>query len=211
MSLQTSHRHLLLAICLTLMGLGYQPAYGQSLVNQSVHLGAGSSHFSTEGPFNGCGVLLNAGWQKTLKQQTLRFSPDLTAAFYNNDCTESPNRADYTALTGRAILNFDFIQSRQFAAFIGGGPVFNYTFGEFIPAINPNNPLPDPLLQAETQFHPGMAINVGLRFLPRNGRLGFEMLPVNVQFDFSDYAELVFFARLFYSLDVRRNPKEERR
>lgn len=193
-----------------LLLLGTLPTVlAQQVVNQSIHLGAGSSHFSTEGPFNGCGVLVNAGWQKTLKNRELRFSPDLTAGFYDNNCTDNLIKANYTSLTLRGILNYDFIQAGNFAAFIGGGPVINYSFGNTF-TDEPNVP-PEFLRVRETQFHPGVAVNVGLRFLPGNGRLGFEMIPVNVQFDFSDYAELIFFARFFYSLDARRNPKVEKR
>lgn len=185
----------------------------QNVAQQSVHLGGGSSHFATQGPFNGCGLLINAGWQKTLKNQSLRFSPDLTAGFYNNNCTDDAFRADYTSLTFRGIFNFDFIQSGNFAAFIGGGPVVNYSFGDLtgLRTMNPNDPRLDLIPSRETQFHPGMTFNIGLRFMPKKYRLGFELIPVNAQFDFSDYSELIFQARFFYKLDTRRNPVVEKR
>ena len=177
----------------------------QNIARQSVHLGGGSSHFATQSPFNGCGLLINAGWQKTLKHQNFRFSPDLTAGFYNNNCTEDDFRADYTSLTIRGILNFDFIQSGNFAAFIGAGPVINYSFGDLtgLRNLNPNDPRLELIPSRETQLHLGMAVNVGLRFMPKKYRLGFEMIPVNAQFDFSDYSELIFQARFFYKLDPR--------
>jgi len=197
-------------VFLAMISTGFQ-ANGQNIVQQSLHLGAGSGYFGSQGPLNGCGVLVNAGWQKTLKKQNLRFSPDLTFGSYNNNCVEDIGDANYTAITLRGIFNHDFIQSNRFAAFIGGGAVVNYTWGEIIGSqiipVRPGTDLP----RNETQFHPGLAINVGLRFVPNSGRLGFEMIPVNVQFDFDDYSELIFYARFFYSLDARKSKKAEMR
>ncbi len=184
-----------------------------NVAQQSVYLGGGSGHFaSEEGVFNGCGVLVNAGWQKTLENGQLRLNPELTAGFYNNECTEERLQADYTSLALRGMINYDFIQAGNFAAFIGGGPVFNYTFGDVTNFRRPfPNPQPDLFPIRETQTHVGMAVNIGLRFMPKKGRLGFEMIPVNAQFDFSDYSELIFQARFFYKLDTRKSPAAEKR
>ncbi len=195
-----------------ILKLGLLSCMAQNVAQQSVYLGAGSSHFANEdGLFNGCGLLVNAGWQKTLKNGRLRLNPELTAGFYNNECTEDIVLADYTSLTLRGMINHDFIQAGNFAAFIGGGPVFNYTFGDVISPRIPDNTTPGIFPFRETQTHLGMAVNIGLRFMPKKGRLGFEMIPVNAQFDFSDYSELIFQARFFYKLDTRKSPAAEKR
>lgn len=199
-----------LILCLLALFIGHN---GSGQARQSVHLGIAGSYFSSDGAFNGCGNVTNAGWQKMLKNPKVRLTAGLAYGSYDNSCVEDAPDADFTTLSARAIFNYDFVQTDRFAAFIGGGPQLNTTFGEVLsPGLtDPDLPLTRTYPYDKNGFHPGLAFNIGLRFYGPNARLGLEIVPINVQIGVGEYSEIFILGRLFYSIDSRRNPTARKR
>lgn len=150
---------------------GQDKEFSKSSLKYGIGIGVSDGHRATGG-----GVILLVGYQHNIWKDKLRLNPNLTFGSYHAKYVQDVRDQWFNSTNLEAILYYDLVRVKAFAFTIGTGVVVNNMkgllgTGGYPPAENRSEYFSD--------WHYGGYLGGGFRIAPQNGRLAFEIMPLN--------------------------------
>jgi hypothetical protein len=155
--------------------------YAQDFSKHSITAGFG---FGGAASFKGSGIgaVYHLGYQKTFPEnQRLRFASDATIGKFKTPRGLTDTRHQHFGFVNiNAGAHFDVLKVKSFSVVTGAGGFINYSQGILEAGSSDNGKI----YQNESfrEFHGGALISLGFRVNKPNGRIGYEIRPLNAYF-----------------------------
>ncbi|RYD73641.1 MAG: hypothetical protein EOP53_19740 [Sphingobacteriales bacterium] len=132
------------------------------------------------------GSMFFAGLQKTIYKERIRFNPNFGVGFFSSKVLYDAPRRHHTSFNMNTVLSGDILKYKAFSLLINTGIFLNYRNGYIEHCIcggyNGGEKIND--------FSFGGNLGTGIRVNPKNTRLAFEFLPINLNVGTNNFTEV---------------------
>jgi len=181
----------------------------QNPKTQSLKIGIGAGFSESENSM-GMGTMYSIGYQRNIWKDRLRFNPNLSLGFYESILLIDSHNQYFNSINLNANLNYDLIRIKRFSVviytgieagktqgYVGSGGYYDYggysPYGNGYVISNTQNS------HYVHDYHLGGNFGGGFRFITKNKKTAFNILPLNFRVGYAEFFE----AHLKLEVDIK--------
>jgi hypothetical protein len=140
--------------------------------------------FADDGPnfLSGTGTSYSVGYQRNIWRERLRFSPQISFGIYTSKGTQDVPDQFFNVINLQNNLYFDLVKYKAVSIVIAGGFFLNTNRGLIAQSRFRNS-------RYFIEYNIGGSGGTGFRINPKNKRLAFDFMLLNLNFASSDFTE----------------------